>query len=338
MVRIAVVGAGYWGPNLIRNFLSAKGSSLRFVCDQDASALKKLQSSFPGVEFVTDFAAVVNSPEVDGIVIATDATSHFDLAKEALEKGKHVFVEKPLALSASLAEELVSLSKAAGRVLMVGHLLRYHPAVTLLKEYIDRGELGEILYAYSTRVNLGRVRREENALWSFAPHDIAVILHLIGSRPAAVSAVGQCYLREGVEDVVFLTILFEHNKMAHVHVSWLDPHKIRKLTVVGKKKMAVFDDMEASELIRIYDKGVDYTPGYRSYTEAVSLRVGDILIPRVQMREPLRIECEHFVECIETGRQPFTDGEEGLAVVRVLEAAQQSLALSGSLVRIPEAK
>ncbi len=334
MARVAVVGAGYWGPNLIRNFHGIRENCLRFVCDQDESALDRLRSSFPDVEFVSDYDVVLNSREIDAVVIATQPTSHFALAKQAFQKGKHVFVEKPLALRASEAESLLSMSKSEDRVLMVGHLLRYHPAVELLKQYVDHGELGEILYIYSTRVNLGKVRYDENALWSFAPHDVALILHLMDSRPAAVSAVGQSYLREGVEDVVFLTVLFEEKRMAHAHVSWLDPHKIRKLTVVGNKKMAVFDDMEASEKIRIYDKGVDFSPGHRSYEDALSLRTGDILIPRVKMREPLRIECEHFLECVEKGKKPLTDGEEGVAVVKVLEAAQKSLGQAGSLVTI----
>ncbi|UCF78658.1 MAG: Gfo/Idh/MocA family oxidoreductase [Candidatus Eiseniibacteriota bacterium] len=334
MVKVAVVGAGYWGPNLIRNFHGIGDSCLRFICDQDKAALDRLGPSFPEVEFTSDYGVVLNSAEVDAVVIATQPTTHFELAREALRKGKHVFVEKPLALRASDAETLLSMSREMKKILMVGHLLRYHPAVALLKGYVDRGELGEILYVYSTRVNLGKVRQDENALWSFAPHDVALILHLMESRPTAVSAVGQSYLREGVEDVVFVTILFEHKRMAHAHVSWLDPHKIRKLTIVGNKKMAVFDDMEASEKIRIYDKGVDFSPGYRSYEDAVSLRAGDILIPQVKMREPLRIECEHFVECIEKGTKPLTDAEEGVAVVRVLEAAQTSLELSGSLVQI----
>lgn len=334
MVKVAVVGAGYWGPNLIRNFHSIRENCLRYVCDQDESALNRLRNFFPDVEFISDYDLILNAPEIDAVVIATQPTSHFPLAKQALEKGKHVFVEKPMALRTSEAELLLSTSKAQNRVLMVGHLLRYHPAVGLLKQYVDEGELGEILYIYSTRVNLGKVRYDENALWSFAPHDVALILHLMESRPTAVSAVGQSYLREGVEDVVFLTILFEQKRMAHAHVSWLDPHKIRKLTVVGNRKMAVFDDMEASEKIRIYDKGVDFSPGHRSYEDALSLRTGDILIPRVKMREPLRIECEHFLECVEKGTTPLTDGEEGVAVVRVLEAAQKSLELAGSLVEI----
>ncbi len=334
MVKIAAVGAGYWGPNLIRNFNSIKSCTLRFVCDQDGTVLERLKPLYPGVEFVSESSTVLDSTDVDAVVIATQPASHLALAKEAMEKGKHVFVEKPLTLSARDAEILFETSVRTKKILMVGHLLRYHPAVRLLKSYIDSGELGEVLYVYSTRVNLGKVRHDENALWSFAPHDIAVILHLIDARPVSVSAVGQCYLRPDVEDVVFLTILFERQRMAHVHVSWLDPHKIRKLTIVGKRKMAVFDDMEASEKVRIYDKGVDYSPDYRSYAEAVSLRVGDILIPKVDMKEPLRIECEHFIECITQGKPPLTGAEEGVAVVKVLESAQKSLSASGALVEI----
>lgn len=334
MVRLAIIGAGYWGPNLIRNFYGISRECVRYVCDQDAKALARLKDSFPGVEFVSDYATVLGSPEVDAVVVATQPASHFPLCKEALEKGKHVFVEKPMALRTKEAEELLSMSNAGKRVFMVGHLLRYHPAVKLLEEHIQKGELGEILYVYSTRVNLGKVRHDENALWSFAPHDIAVIMHLMGRKALSVSAIGQSYLKAGVEDVAFLTILFEGNSMAHIHVSWLDPHKIRKLTVVGKKKMAVFDDMEGAEKIRIYDKGVDYSPGVKSYDEAMSLRVGDILIPRVSMKEPLRIECEHFIECVEHGRRPLTDAEEGLAVVKLLEGAEMSMRLSGALVEL----
>jgi len=334
MVRVAIIGAGYWGPNLVRNFYGINRQCVRYVCDQDAAAIAKLKDAFPGVEFVSDYNTILDSGEVDAVVIATQPSSHFPLSKEALEKGKHVFVEKPMTLHAKEAEELLSLSRTSARVFMVGHLLRYHPAVRLLKDHIDKGELGEILYIYSTRVNLGKVRQDENALWSFAPHDIAVIMHLMERKPLSVSAIGQSYLRPGVEDVAFLTILFDGNRMAHIHVSWLDPHKIRKLTVVGKKKMAVFDDMEAAEKVRIYDKGVDYSPGVKSYDEAMSLRVGDILIPRVSMKEPLRIECEHFIECVEQGKRPLTDAEEGVGVVRVLEAAEMSMRLSGALVEL----
>lgn len=334
MVRVAVIGAGYWGPNLIRNFYGINRNCVRFVCDQDAAVIGRLRDSFPGVEFVSDYDLVLGSSEVDAVVIATQPASHFDLCKRAFEKGKHVFVEKPLALNTAEAEGLLALSRSKKKILMVGHLLRYHPAIKLLKNYVESGELGEILYIYSTRVNLGKVRQDENALWSFAPHDLAVITYLMGRKPVSVSAVGQSYLTSGVEDVVFLTIFFEGNCMAHIHVSWLDPHKIRKLTVVGNKKMAVFDDMEASEMVRIFDKGVDYSPGYKSYAEAVSLRVGDILIPRIQMKEPLRIECEHFIECVEKGKHPLTDGEEGVMVVRVLEGAQESMRFSGALVQL----
>jgi predicted dehydrogenase len=210
-------------------------------------------------------------------------------------------------------------------VLLVGHLLRYHRGVQRLRQYIDEGYLGKILYVYSTRVNLGRIRKEENALWSFATHDISVVTHLVGCDPVRVTASGQAYVRKGIYDVVFLTLHFPDDVMAHLHVSWLDPHKIRQITVVGDKKMAVLDDMQATEKLRIYDKGVDFTPSYKDYGESLTLRVGDIYIPKIDLVEPLKAECQHFLDCIEKGAKPLTDGESGLRVVQVLEAAEESL-------------
>jgi predicted dehydrogenase len=243
-----------------------------------------------------------------------------------------VLVEKPLALTVAEAEDLVRLAGTQGRVLLVGHLLRYHRGVTKLKEYIDEGYLGRVLYIYSTRVNLGRIRKEENALWSFAAHDISVVNYLLGKD--YVTASGQAYVRPGIHDVVFTTLHFPDNVMAHLHVSWLDPHKIRKFTVVGDAKMAVLDDMQATEKLRIYDKGVDFTPAYGDYAESLSLRVGDIYIPKIDMVEPLKVECQHFLDCITKGDEPLTDGECGLRVLRVLEAADRSLLEQSRAVRI----
>lgn len=335
-VRVAVVGAGYWGPNLVRVMADLSEAELVFVCDADEGSLAKIRESFPGVPLSRDPAEVFESPRVDAVVLATNPHTHYDLGTRALAAGKHLYVEKPLALTVEHGEALVAKAEAAGRTLMVGHLMRYHPAVHLLQRYVDSGELGEVLYVYATRVNLGKLRREENALWSLAPHDISVILHLLGSFPRRVRALGVDYVRGGVEDVVFLTMEFPNKVLAQVHVSWLDPHKVRQLTVVGKKKMAVLDDMEATEKIRIYDKGVDFTPSYRGYGESLTLRVGDILVPRVEMTEPLHIECAHFVECVAKGQRPWTDGHEGLRVLRVLDAAQRSLESQGNYVDLPE--
>jgi predicted dehydrogenase len=260
--------------------------------------------------------------------------SHPEIAVRALEAGKHCFVEKPLAQSVAEAERVVAAAEAAGRTLMVGHLLEYHPVVTRLKEMISREEFGRLYYIYSQRVNLGTVRADENALWNFAPHDISVIMFLLGAAPTDVAARGQSYLQEGVEDVVFLTMNFGGSAMAHVHVSWLDPHKIRKLTLVGDRKMAVFDDLEANEKLRVYDKGAQVNQDYNTFAEYVGLRFGDITMPYIKVGEPLQIECRHFIECVRTRRTPVSDGQDGLRVVKVLDAAERSLKANGEPVEL----
>ncbi|HUK62691.1 MAG TPA: Gfo/Idh/MocA family oxidoreductase, partial [Dongiaceae bacterium] len=269
-----------------------------------------------------------------GAVVSASAVGHYPLAKLLLEAGKDVYVEKPLTLEVAHAEELVALARKHGRILMVGHLLLFHPAVRHLKDMLDHGELGDVYYLYSQRVNLGKVRRDENALWSFAPHDLSVILHLIGQEPIDVVARGSAFLQGKVEDVVFVDLRFPGGKLAHVHVSWLDPHKLRKFTVVGTQKMIVFDDMEASEKIKVYDKGVDRAGQVVSYGDALTVRSGDILIPKISLQEPLRLECQHFIECVRERRKPLTDGLDGLRVVKVLDAAQRSLARGGAPVAI----
>jgi predicted dehydrogenase len=251
-----------------------------------------------------------------------------------LGAGKHLYVEKPLALTTTDAAELVETARAADLRLMTGHLLLYHPGVTMLKELVDSGELGEIFYLYSQRVNLGVIRRNENALWSFAPHDLSVMLHLLGDDPVSVSARGAAYLQEGVEDVVFVNLRFPGGRMGQVQLSWLDPHKLRKFTVVGSRKMAVLDDMEPQEKVRIYDKGAEVPGDYASYGDYIGLRFGDVHIPRLDWREPLRLECEHFLSCVRDGRTPVSDGANGLRVVRVLEAASRSLERDGAPVTI----
>jgi len=271
---------------------------------------------------------------VQAVAIATKASTHHELAARALEAGKHVFVEKPLCLSARDAEHLVDLAARRERKLMVGHLLLYHPCVERIGEMIAREELGRTYYMYTTRVNLGVVRQDENAWWSLAPHDVSVICHLFGAQPATVSAMGRCYLQSGVEDVVFATLGFADGRLAHIHVSWLDPHKIRKMTVVGTKRMVTFDDMEASEKIRIYDKGADIKEGFENFAQAIAIRSGDILIPKVPTVEPLQIEVQHFVDAVLDDRPIRTDGADGLRVVRVLEAGSESIRRGGAPVAI----
>lgn len=331
-MNLAQIGAGYWGKNLLRIFSQLEGSALSLICDNDAVLLKKLQVDYPTVRFTNLVDEVFNDSTIDAVVIATSSETHADLTRKALEAGKHVFVEKPLALSMKDAESVVKLAETKKKVVMVGHLLKYHPAYIRVMELIDRGDLGEIYYLYSTRVNLGIFRRNENALWSLAPHDISTALTFLKVKPIAVTATGKCFLQKGIEDVVFLEIMFEKEKMAHLHVSWLDPHKIRKVTVVGSKRMAVIDDMEPNEKVRIYDKGASPVKEYVTYGEALTVRDGDISIPFVKMQEPLRLECEHFIDCIEQGTRPFSDPTDGLNVVRILEAADQSLKHGGKPV------
>jgi predicted dehydrogenase len=325
MIRLGTVGLGHWGPNILRAFIACKGSEVRRACDRDEERLKKAASTFPHLSLTCCYEDLLQDDNLDAVAIATPASQHHLMAKAALEAGKHVFVEKPLALEKEEARELIALAQTKAKTIMVGHLLLYHPAIRMLKDLIRAGELGHLHYIYSTRVNLGQVRQEENALLSFAPHDISVILYLLDAHPTEVSAVGGDYLQEGIEDVVFLTLRFPNGALAHCHVSWLDPHKIRKFTVVGSKKMAVFDDMEPSDKVWIYDKGVEHRREFSSFGEFLSLRFGDIHIPRVEMREPLHIECQHFLECINQGKRPLSDGENGLAVLEVIEAANRSL-------------
>ena len=333
-IGIAVVGTGDWGANLVRNFSNLPGARLVSVCDADPQRLARTAAQYPGVRAVGDVAEVARDPEVQGVVIAASAVSHHSLAKALLEAGKDVYVEKPLTLEVHHAEELCRLAKTKGRVLMVGHLLLYHPGVQYMKKMVTERQIGDLLYIYCQRVNLGKVRKDENALWSFAPHDLSVILHLMDQEPVDVAARGAAFLQPGVEDVVFVDLRFPGGQTAHVHVSWLDPHKLRKFTVVGTQKMMVFDDMEASEKIKVYDKGVDRAGQVVSYGDALTVRSGDILIPKISLQEPLRVECLHFVECVRDRKRPLTDGLGGLRVVKVLDAAQRSLKAGGTPVAI----
>jgi len=328
MVGMAVVGAGAWGKNHIRVFSEIPDVHLKYVCDSDPSRLTRLQKSYPQSKMVENINPILQDPEIKGIVIASSAISHFPLTKEALLGGKDVLVEKPMALNVKDAEEMAKIAEGENRILMVGHLLIYHPVFDRLKEMIDSGELGKVHYIYTQRVNLGIIRQDENALWSFAPHDLSVVLKLFGEAPVVVSANGESYIQKDIEDVVFLSLHFADGKMANVHLSWLDPHKVRKITIVGSKKMVVFDDMEASEKLKIYDKGVGNL-SYDSYGEYLSLRFGDITIPNIKMAEPLRAEAEHFIQCIQSRKQPKTGGRDGLEVVKTLVAAQQSLKQKG---------
>jgi predicted dehydrogenase len=324
-VRIGVVGLGYWGPNLARNFDDLAGCELSWVCDASEEARQRLAPSLRDARVTGDLNDLLGDPELDAVALATPVPTHADLAARVLEAGKHCFVEKPLAERVADAERVVEAARAAQRVLMVGHLLEYHPGVLRLKEIADSGELGDIRYIYSNRLNLGVLREEENALWSLGAHDVSVLLALAGEEPYEVEARGESYMQPGIEDVVFCFLRFPSGLAAHLHLSWLDPHKERRFTVVGSRRMATFDDMELERKVTVYDKGFDERAG--SYGEYIT-RSGDTWSPRTPNTEPLRAECEHFVACLRDGATPRSDGESGLRVVRVLEALQDSLASS----------
>ena len=333
-VRVGVVGLGYWGPNLMRNFDRLPEAELAYCCDLDEENLAKARSLYPNAVVTDDYDELLADETLDAIVVATSVPTHYALGKQSLEAGKHTFIEKPIALKASDAEDLLATAGAKGVKLMVGHLLEYHPAVRKLKELVDDGTLGKVYYVYANRLNLGKVRTDENALWSFAPHDISVLNFLIGEEPEEVSARGECYLQDGVEDVVFGYIRYPSGVVGHLHVSWLDPHKSRKITVVGSDKMVVFDDMEADRKVTIYDKGATTTrTKFETYGEFVTLHFGDIHIPRIGNEEPLRVEVQHFVDCIASDRPVLSDGRDALNVVRVLDAMERSLRGGGQPVK-----
>jgi predicted dehydrogenase len=321
-VRVGVAGLGYWGPNLARNFALLPGAELRWLCDGSPVALERQAARYPGTRVTDDLDDLLGDPELDAVVLATPVPTHAALATRVLEAGKHCFVEKPLALTASDAERAVDAARRGDRILMVGHLLQYHPGVNLLKEIATSGELGDIHYIYGNRLNLGQLRSDENALWSLGAHDVSVLLHLADEEPYEMQARGESYMREGVEDVVFGFLRFPSGVAAHLHLSWLDPHKERRFTVVGSRKMATFDDMDPERKVTVYDKGFDQKAD--TYGEYIT-RSGDIWSPRVPNDEPLRLECQHFLECVREHRTPISDGESGLRVVRVLEGLQQSL-------------
>ncbi len=322
-IHVGVAGLGYWGPNLARNLEAIPGCVLSWCCDASHEALVRIAGRFPGASLTADLDELLADPSLDAVAVATPVPTHAEVAIRVLEAGKHCFVEKPLAQSVGDAERAVAAAESSGRLLMVGHLLEYHPGVEKLKELVDSGDLGErIYYIYGNRLNLGKLRADENALWSLGAHDVSVVLRLADEEPWEVVAHGESYVRPGVEDVVFCFMRFPSGLSAHLHLSWLDPHKERRFTVVGSRRMATFDDMAFEGKLTIYDKGFDEDA--RGYGEYIT-RTGDIFSPRVPNTEPLRIECQHFVDCIRTGQRPRSDGESGLRVVRVLEQLQRSL-------------
>ena len=332
-VRLGVVGLNYWGPNLARNFDRLPGCELAYCCDLDEAVLDRHRPAFPGSAFTRDLDDLLGDETLDAVVIATSVPTHAALAVRALEAGKHVFVEKPLALTVADAHRVSDLATERGLIALVDHLLVYHPGLQRVKDLIDEGALGDrTFYMYGNRQNLGIVRPDENALWSLGPHDISVMIWLAGERPSEVAAWGTSYLQPGVEDVVFGHVRFPSGVSGHLHLSWLDPHKMRKMTVIGSERMVVFDDMETERKVTIYDKGpIIHTATYGEY---IQVRSGDIHIPKIDGTEPLRRVCEHFVDCVANGTPPMSDAVAGVAVVEVLEAMTQSMANSGRPVTI----
>ena len=339
-ITVAQIGCGYWGPNVLRNFSAQQGCWVKLVAEINPERQAYVRANFPRSEVVSDVDAVLNDPEIDAVVVATPASSHYALAKEVLQSGKHVFVEKPLATSTQHADELVELAAASGKMLMVGHTFLYNAAVRYARKLLADEELGQLYYIYSQRLNLGQVRSDVNAWWNLAPHDVSILMYLMnGELPASVSAVGVSYIQPGIEDVVFATLKWASGVTGHIHVSWLDPGKIRKMTLVGSRKMVVYDDV-SDDKIMVLDKGVDRVPkiGERmDYDQSGDFqlihRTGDIWLPKINFQEPLRTEAAHFLDCLRKGLSPLTGPKHARDVVAVLEATQTALT-SGQAVEL----
>lgn len=336
-LNIAVVGCGYWGPNLIRNFSQIPDCNMKVCCDLDEHKLQRMRNLYPQIKAVTAFGHILEDPAIDGVAIATPVRTHAEMAKRCLEHDKHVMVEKPLASSSGDCLALIRLAEKHKKVLMVGHTFEYAAAVNKAKEIIASGELGEIYYISCTRVNLGLFQPDINVVWDLAPHDLSIILYWLQEVPVSVSSQGKAHFKKNIEDVATLTLNFPNGTIAFIHNSWLDPDKIRKITIVGSKKMLVYDDVSPNEKIKIYDKGVEVPPYYSTFAEFhFSYRYGDIYSPRLTEHEPLRFECEHFLQCIRQRQSPRSDGYSGLRVVAILEAATKSLRNGGGQQPIPK--
>ncbi len=340
MVNVGLIGCGYWGPNLLRNLNQLENTRVIKVADLRKERRDYVHRNYPQIQTTKNHEEIMEDPDIQAVAIATEARSHYTFVKSALEKDKHVLVEKPMAMNSKEGQKLVDLAEDAKKVLMVGHTFIYNSAVRALKRYIQGGEVGDVYYIYAQRLNLGRVREDINAMWNLAPHDISILNYLLDAEPVSVSAKGVSYIQEGIEDVVFMTLTYPHKVTAHIHVSWLDPSKVRRYTVVGSKKMIIYDDVSDAKL-QIYDKGITKKTITTAFDQADDFgkfqliqRAGDILIPQIKYIEPLRTECIHFVECIKKGDKPITDGRNGLAVIHVLEAAGVSLCSSGREITI----
>lgn len=334
-LKVGIVGCGYWGPNLIRNFRIIPECQVRLACDLSADRLQHVKSLYPEIETCSEFKVLVNGAELDALVIATPVKHHYELAKCSLLAGKHTFIEKPMASSSAECEELAQIAKERGLVLMVGHTFLYSPPIRKIKEIVDWGDIGEIQYIAARRLNLGLFQKDINVTWDLAPHDLSIILYIMGECPESVNCSGMAHVTPGIEDVTMMYLHFSKKRCAIVHNSWLDPRKVREMTIVGTKRMIVYDDVAMLEKIKIFDTRVERPPHYDTFAEfQYAYHYGDTYTPYLKQEEPLKLECQHFVDCIKSGREPLTNGRHGGELVRILEAAKASLNRGGETVKI----
>ena len=335
MLNLGLVGCGYWGPNLIRNFSSLSDCNVKKICDLDKGRLAHIKSLYSRPEFTTDFDSLVNDTDIDAVAVATPVRFHFEMAKKSLEAGKHTFAEKPMASSVAECKELIKIAQKKNLILMVGHTFIYSTPVRKIKEIVDAGELGQLQYISSRRLNLGLFQKDINVAWDLAPHDISVILYIMNEKLESVNCQGKAHINPDIEDVTNMVLNFTNSGFATIQSSWLDPNKIREMTFVGSKKMLVYDDIEPNEKIKIYDKRVDAPPHYDTFAEfQYSYHYGDMYAPYLKMTEPLKVECQHFIDCINNGSKCLSGGNEGLEVVQILEAASQSLKNDGAKIAV----
>ena len=334
-IKIGVVGCGYWGPNLVRNFRSLPDCNLKMICDLSERRLSHLKPLYPEVQGTTDFRHMLNGSGLDAVVIATAVNTHYPMARASLLSGKHTLIEKPMACSSAECQELIAIAQKKGLVLMTGHTFLYSPAVRKIKEIVDHGDIGEIRYISARRLNLGLFQKDINVAWDLAPHDISIVLYIMGEQPVTINCRGSAHINPTVEDVTTMCLSFSNQRSAIIHSSWLDPRKVREMTIVGSKRMIVYDDVATLEKIRVFDARVERPPHYDTFAEFhYAYHYGDVHIPYIKQEEPLKTECQHFLDCIRDGATPLTDGSQGLELVRILEASSESLKRGGSPVEL----
>jgi predicted dehydrogenase len=333
MIHVAVIGYGYWGPNLVRNFQETEDARMAVCCDMNPQRLAQVEAKYPTVVTTTEYDEVLKDAAIEAVVVATPVATHYEYARKALEHGKHVLVEKPLACSVAEAESLIEIAAKRDLTLMVDHTFIYTGAVRKMKEIVEHEDLGDLYYFDSVRINLGLIQRDVNVLWDLAPHDIAILDHLVEEQPVSVCANGACHIRNGIENIAYLTVYYESGLIAHFHNNWLAPVKIRTVLVGGSKRMILYDDMEVSEKVKVYDRGINNDPE-RLHDTLISYRLGDMWAPKLDQTEALRLVAAEFIDCIQTGRRPTTDGINGLNVVKILEAAEMSIKRRGREVKL----